>query len=319
MREAGIELAPLLAKAGLTSRQIEDSKARISVESQIRFLVLAANALNDKFLGFHLAVDYDLREIGLLYYVLASSEVLGDALRRAERYSAIVNEGVAVRFRDGRHTTITCNYVGVERTSDRHQIEFWLTSVIRICRQLTSHHLVPIRVKIIHHRKGIPRELAAFLGCNIDFGANVDEVLFPGNIKHLPVVSADPYLNKLLINYCEEALAHREANRGTLRSTLEHAIALLLPHGQAQAGAVARRLGMSQRTLARRLSSEGLTFAGILTELRADLAERYLQDEDLTISQISWLLGYREVSAFTRAFKHWTGKTPSEARYQAGL
>jgi AraC-like DNA-binding protein len=73
---------------------------------------------------------------------------------------------------------------------------------------------------------------------------------------------------------------------------------------------------MSPRTLARRLEAEGLTFAGVLIELRADLARRYLQDEDLPISEIAWLLGYREVSAFTHAFKRWTGKTPRQARSQ---
>ena len=76
---------------------------------------------------------------------------------------------------------------------------------------------------------------------------------------------------------------------------------------------------MSPRTLTRRLAAEGLTFVGSLSELRADLAKRYLQDEDLAISQIAWLLGYQEVSAFTHAFKRWTGKTPREARSQENV
>jgi AraC-like DNA-binding protein len=71
---------------------------------------------------------------------------------------------------------------------------------------------------------------------------------------------------------------------------------------------------MSQRTLARRLSSEGLTFAEVLDRLRSDLATRYLSDADLSISQVAWLLGYREVSAFTHAFKRRTGMTPRDMR-----
>jgi AraC-like DNA-binding protein len=100
---------------------------------------------------------------------------------------------------------------------------------------------------------------------------------------------------------------------------LENAIVPLLPHGKARADEVAGRLGLSPRTLARRLASEGLTFEGILSELRADLAKRYLRDEALAISQIAWLLGYKEVSAFTHAFKRWTGKTPREARSQENV
>jgi AraC-like DNA-binding protein len=77
---------------------------------------------------------------------------------------------------------------------------------------------------------------------------------------------------------------------------------------------IARRLGMSPRTLARRLAEEGLTFSTVLEGLRTALARRYLQDEDLPISKIAWLLGYGEVSAFTHAYKRWTGRTPREAR-----
>jgi AraC-like DNA-binding protein len=71
---------------------------------------------------------------------------------------------------------------------------------------------------------------------------------------------------------------------------------------------------MSPRTLGRRLAAEGFTFTSVLDRLRVDLAQRYLQEEDLTISKIAWLLGYQEASAFTHAYKRWTGRTPREAR-----
>jgi AraC-like DNA-binding protein len=77
---------------------------------------------------------------------------------------------------------------------------------------------------------------------------------------------------------------------------------------------VARSLGMSKRTLARRLSDEGLNFTEVLQQLRRNLAVRYLDDPKLHISKIAWLLGFNEVSAFTHAFKRWTGKTPSQMR-----
>jgi AraC-like DNA-binding protein len=316
-RHARVGLPALLSKAGLTDEQIADPSARVNVGSQIRFLGLVADALNDDFLGFHLARDFDLREVGLLYYVLASSDVIGDSLRRAERYSGIVNEGVFMRLGVGSETAVTFSYVGVERHSDRHQIEFWLTSLVRICRQLTNRRLFPSRVKVVHSRTGVERELCSFLGCDVEFGADRDEVAFPEAVKSMPVVSADPYLNKILLRYCEDALAHRVARRGSLRPDLENAIAPLLPHGKARAGDVARKLGMSERTLARRLSAEGLTFTGVLDELKHGLADSYLKEPGLPISQMAWLLGYREVSAFTHAYKRWTGKTPRQMRSRA--
>ncbi len=312
----GIDVAPLMAKAGVKRQQIEDDKIWLTVKSQVKFMGLIADALQDDLLGFHLARDFDLRELGLLYYVLNSSDQLRDALHRVARYSAIVNEGFSLHVREGEDLAVTFAYVGVERLSDRHQIEAWVTALVRICRQLTDRRLLPSCVTFVHHRKSGCRELDSFMGCDVVFGADADEVEFPGSARQMPVTSADPYLNGLLVKYCEEARSHRDRPRGAFRVDVENAIAPLLPHGKARAAEIARMLGMSPRTLARRLAAEGLTFAGVLNELRVDLARRYLQDEDLTISEVAWLLGYREVSAFTHAFKRWTGKTPRQARAQ---
>jgi AraC-like DNA-binding protein len=316
---AGIDLEPLLNEAGLTRGQIEDRGARVDAQDQIRLVELAAHALQDDFLGFHLGRDFDLRETGLLYYVLASSELLGDALQRVARYSAIANEAVSLCCVQGNDIALVFNYLGVARHSDRHQIECWMTALVRTCRQLTGQRLLPSRVKFMHRRSEDCSEFSKFLGCSIVFGADTDEIAFPKTIGRMPVVSADHYLNELLIKYCDDALSHRRAGQADLRLRLENAIAPLLPHGEARAEDVARRLGMSQRTLARRLSAEGLTFTGVLDHLRSDLAKRYVSDPDLSISQIAWLLGYQEVSAFTHAYKRWTGKTPREMRAQAGF
>ncbi len=314
VRRAGIELAPLLKKSGLTDRQLKDRAARLSVHHQIQFLNLAASALGDEFLGFHLAQLPDLREMGALYYVAASSETLGDALRRAARYSSIGNEGLSLKYFEKDDVRITFDYVGIARHSDRHQIEFFMTALVRLCRQLTGLRLVPSRTRLTHRRSNQGgSELAAYLGGDIIFGARADEMIFIGSTKDIPVASADPYLNELLVANCEQALAHRPTNRGTFRSEVENAIVPMLPHGKVRASEIAARLGLSQRTSARRLALEGVTFSEVLESLRGDLARRYLSDPDLSISRIAWLLGYQEVSAFTHAFKRWTGMTPREA------
>ncbi len=313
-RRAGIELKPLLIKAGLTDQQIKDRAARLPVHHQIRFLNLVASALGDEFLGFHLAQLPDLRELGVLFYVAASSETLGDALQRAARYSSIGNEGLSLKCLEEEDIRIAFDYVGIARHSDRHQIEFFMTVLIRLCRQLTGLRLVPSRTRLTHRRSNQGRsELAAYFGGRITFGARADELTFVGSVKDVTVSSADPYLNELLVANCEQALSHRPANRGAFRSAVENAIVPLLPHGKVRASEIAARLGLSQRTSARRLTMEGVTFSEVLESLRGDLARQYLSDPDLSISRIAWLLGYQEVSAFTHAFKRWTGKTPREA------
>jgi len=312
----GIDPQPLLKQANLTLHQIKNTALRLNVGDQIKFLNLAADALQDDLLGFHLAQSPDLREFGFLYYVSASSDTLGDALHRLARYASIANEGVSPRYSDHRDVVVTFHYVGISRHLDRHQMEFFITSLVRLCRQLTGSRLSPRRVRFAHRRDGKFSELTDFFGSDIEFGAKIDDVSFTTASRDMQIVSADHYLNKLLINYCEEALRRRPASRGPFRSSVENAIVPLLPHGKAKVDEIARRLGVSQRTLARRLSSERMSFSGVLENLKNDLADRYLADTDLSISQVAWLLGYQEVSSFTHAFKRWTSKTPRQARTQ---
>jgi AraC-like DNA-binding protein len=117
-----------------------------------------------------------------------------------------------------------------------------------------------------------------------------------------------------LTGYCEEILASREDSSPGLRHGVERIIARLLCRGEAETEVVADELGMSVRTLARRLGDLGVTFAQILDELRHDLALRYLRDPNLSLSQIAFLLGYSELSAFSHAFRRWTRTTPGEWR-----
>jgi AraC-like DNA-binding protein len=103
-------------------------------------------------------------------------------------------------------------------------------------------------------------------------------------------------------------------NGASPRAAVENAILPLLPHGKARIGKVAEDLGVSSRTLSRRLEAEGVTFAQVFDEMRADLAEGYLSDRSLSITHIAWLLGFQEASAFTHAYKRWTGKPPTDRR-----
>jgi AraC-like DNA-binding protein len=313
--EKGADVEGLLKESGLSRERIDDPSVRLEVQSQIKFLDLVAKAIDDDLLGFHLSQRFELRELGLPYYVLASSETLDEALRHAARYSSVVNDGIRLTLREQRKFSIVVDYVSVARHSDQHQIEFWIAALVRICRQITNRRLTPDSVTFAHRREP-SKELSAFFGCDIRFGGDIDETVFSPSIRDLAVVSGDPYLNQLLIKYCEEALGYRIASQKSFAPTVENTIALLMPHGKAQAAEVARKLGVSQKTLGRRLRSEGLRFAGVRQRLRCDLAKRHLADKTLSISKIAWLLGYRDVGAFTNAFKRWTGTAPRAFRQQ---
>jgi AraC-like DNA-binding protein len=190
-----------------------------------------------------------------------------------------------------------------------------MVTLVRICQRVTDNQLAPLRLRVRHYRADPPAEFKAFFGADIEFGADADELIFSTPVASLPIVGRDTYLNTLLRRYAEEALVSKpRAACGGTRSRVESTLAQLLPHGRAGLPEVARRLGMSSRTLSRRLSDEGPAFAEILDELRADLAKRYLSDRELPISEIAWLLGYREVTSLTHAFRRWTGLTPRQFR-----
>jgi hypothetical protein len=109
-RNAGVDVPPLLRRVGLTVADIDNESAPLRVATQIKCLNVLAEAMNDRLLGFHLGRSMDLRAGGLLYYVAASSEVLGDALARVARYSAMVNEGIRLHTEVGDRLRIGFTY-----------------------------------------------------------------------------------------------------------------------------------------------------------------------------------------------------------------
>jgi AraC-like DNA-binding protein len=191
-----------------------------------------------------------------------------------------------------------------------------VTTLVRVCRGLTRRSLKPIAVNFVHRDSGEASELEKFLGCPIEFGADTDSIIFDRDAAQLHVVTADPYLNEMLLYYCKQALAHRRSNFSSVRTRIENAITTLLPHGKPKRNAVAQKLGMSSRTLARRLTAEGLSFGEILNQLRSDLAKRYLSEGKFSISEVAWFVGYSGVSAFSHSCKRWTGLNPRKMRHK---
>ena len=205
LRRADIKLEPLLSRVGLTIEQIDDPEQRIDARRQIAFLEMAAKALNDVFLGLSLAEEFDCRDLGLLYYLMASSDTLGDALKRASRYSRITNEAIVLQYLETREPTLRLTYSGIPRHADRQQIEFCILAMVRVSRLLSGRQLLPKHVSIMHVRsKGISK-FAHFLGKNIEFGSGADEIAFPAGCGEWALTNADTRLNKILLKVCKES------------------------------------------------------------------------------------------------------------------
>lgn len=313
LKSRQLDPSPLLERSRISAENLTDD-ARISVTSQIKFLELASEAIKDEWIGLTIAESFDLRELGMLYYVAASSHHLGGALRRLERYVRVSNEAVTMSVLHGRECRVGFSYTGVARHRDRHQAECFIVALLRLCRHLTARKIVPTSVRFAHHRSRDLRRIQKVLHCEPEFDTDGDEIVLEPNVVELPLVSHDPFLNQLMVKDLEAALASRTSRHRPVRAMVENAIVALLPHGKAQFEVVAKRLNMSERTLARRLAREGHTFGDILEELRRDLTVHYLEDPDMAMSQIAWRLGFTHASALSHACRRWFGKSPVEYR-----
>jgi AraC-like DNA-binding protein len=313
LQRHGIDPASLLSQAGLSSAALAN-RHRITATSQIDFLRLVSRALKDNWIGLTLAADFDLREWGMLYYAAASAHRLGDALQRLQRYVQIGNEAVTIRIEKGKLCHIGFSYTGVPRHPDRHQMEFFQYGCVRLCQQLVGRRVTPVAVSFVHHRSGDLREVHRMFGCPVEFDAAADQISFEAGLLDLALVSEDTFLSDVMSECCDEALAKRSLVAGPFRTLVENTIKPLLTYDEVRADVLAQRLAMSERTLARRLAAEGCSFAEVYDDLRRDLAVRYLEEPNLQVSKIAYLLGFHAPSAFSHACRRWTGRSPKELR-----
>lgn len=311
---AGLPAGALARRARLIPRAIQDANVRLDARDQVAFLDSVAAAADDDLLGFHLAQDADLRITGLFYYVLTSSSRLIEVFQRAARYTSLVNEGIRQTCIDRRTIGLELHAASGAQRTNRHEIQFWMTVVLRISRHLTGRHLSPQRVCFAHVRGRNVAELVRYFSCDVEYATPSDSILFDAQARELPIVNADPYLNRLLTDFSEQALRRQHRRGSAFESMVRNAVATLLPHGEASITAVATLLGISERTLARKLAATGTGFATLRTQLRRDLAQDYLAEPTLSISEIAWLLGFSDVAAFSHAFKRWTALSPRQAR-----
>jgi len=314
LRRSGIDPMPLLEIAGLSEQDLNDQDSRISSAAQAELLECAAEALGDPALGLHLATQLDPRELGLVFYIASAAKDLGDALALLCRYSRIVNEAIRVQMnRRNNDLVIEINLVGVRRFGSSQNVELAVAVILKSLRLITGRKVHPKEVTLVHMRESDFREFERFCGCPVAFGGPTDQLVFADESLVVPLITEDVRLLDVLRPVCDEAAKHRGTG-GSLRALVENEAQKLLPHGRAQRQIVARKLAMSTRTLARRLASESTTFEEVVDELRRSLALQYMKTPNLALSQVAWLLGYEGATSFNRAFRRWTGASPSAAR-----
>ncbi len=315
LRRQGLDVERIANEAGLEMRTLNREEAWIPFPKHAALLEIAADETGDDFFGLHLAAQADPRDVGALGYIGLSSRTLGDALLNLEKYLATVTE--ALRIELSIHDALArVTFAPADPSFLRHRqaMEFGSGVFVKIYQFFTKSEIAPVEVAFVHRFDGDTQEHQRIFGCPVVFGQKHNQVNLNRRDLTVPIESADDRLLKILISHCDEILKKHARSNPEHITTLERCIIDLLPTGRAKARLVATELGMSERTLVRHLAEMGTSFTETLKKLRHELALKYISQPELSLTQIAFLLGYSNQSAFSAAFKRTTGLTPREMR-----
>jgi AraC-like DNA-binding protein len=307
-----------LRDAGLPRGVLSDGSEAVGCDAFVAFLEQAARRAGDDLLGFRLGLAYDLRASGLAGYVAIAAATLREAMTNAVRFGALRDTSAvyALETGDGLFRFRIDSRSAPMRAS-RQATEFKAALVLAACHRWIGAGFRPIEMRFAHPRNGGHRAMEREFNCPVRFAAEATEMVLGPEHMDLPVRGADPYLLALVTRHAEAALAEAaRAGHGALRARVERMVLEALPKGALTLGEVADALGVGERTLARRLARDGASFRQIVDTVRLDLAKGYLAAPELSLAQIAYLLGYAEQSAFTNAFRRWTGRSPRRFRME---
>jgi AraC-like DNA-binding protein len=321
LRKREIATVSLVHRAGLSAHDLallagdDPINDRISAVGQAKLLDYAAEALDDTAFGIHLAEEADPRDAGIFFYAASSANNIGKALALYARYFRIVNDGLRLKLKPKPNgVAVEVEFVDLPRQIARQTVEFGIASMVKGLREAAGRNIRPAKVTFTHMRTSDLSEFERFFGCRVEFGACSDLFEFSNEALDTPLVTPEPKLLKALTTFCEMAAKERHTAAGTLRAVVENELEKLLPQGKIRKEIAAMRLGLSARTLSRRLAEEGATYEEVVHDVRRSLALQYIREPGLSLSQIAWLLGFEEPASFTHAFRRWTGRSPSAAR-----
>jgi AraC-like DNA-binding protein len=274
----------------------------------------AVQRSGDEALGLHLGEQLPLGALSALDYLCQHARTLRDVFTHLARFQRLINDAVVMTIEDRGADTILHHRLDFPpRGAPRAAAEMALSGWITRARQLSGVDVVPKEVRFRHAQPAAVAEHRRIFRAPIRFGCPESSLVLDRATAALPVVARDAGLALVLERHVEALIARLPAS-DSLVSRVRRAASDLMATGSVGPAAVAARLGVSPRTLQRRLADEGTTLEKVLDTLRCELAARYLREERMSIAEAALLLGYSEPSAFHRAFRRWTGTTPDAWR-----
>jgi AraC-like DNA-binding protein len=311
--------AALLREARLDEAQLRDPDARVPRSALVRLWYAVASRVPDPTLGLRLGTEVRAREFGLVGYTMALSQTVAAALQRLARYERILSDALVVALEAEAEAEATWVRLDVEPAlrAFRPAADFRLAALLALCREIAAAPIIPLTVQLPYRRPEDVRAYERFYRAPLEFGALATACLLRNDDLARPVVAADVTLTGYLDHLAAQILAAL-GGEDTLRDQVRRVLWSELSAGVPGLDRVGRVIGMSPRTLQRRLREEGTTFTAVLTQLRHDLARPLLGDGRLAVAEVAFLLGYEDPSAFHRAFRRWSGRSPQAFRRAAG-
>lgn len=313
LEEYGVDPEPLFRTSGIAPEMLKRPNARLPAQACNAAWLRASSRIADPSFGVKFGLHWHPSMFGPLGYAWLASTSLRTALGRLARYTDLVLERGAVEVTDlrGGDVMVTLTYRGIPFTLPA-LADALLSLVMRLCRLNCGDAVNPTRVTLFHSAPPDPGSYFTYFRCPIDFDADGDSLTLAKSVVDAPLPSANAHLAHLNDQEVIRYLAL--LNRDRVTDRVQAAIIEQLASGGVSSETVAKALHISNRTLHRQLQSEGTTFKDVLENTRRKLAEVYLTDGSINLTQIAFMLGFAEPSSFTRAYRRWTGHAPSAAR-----
>ncbi|EDY86338.1 transcriptional regulator, AraC family [gamma proteobacterium HTCC5015] len=307
MQEMGLDCEAIYGSVGLADEPPDPNERRDNA-FQEHFWRTAERISNDPDIGLHVGKRMPAVRGQVLEYLFLSSPTFGAGLQRAIAYQGLMTDVLQFELKvEGERAQLA----GVSHPV-RHYVEFALCIVITMLRQVTEDDFQPLKIYLTHFNGAAEKEYQRVWGCPVQLGAAEGMVEFDAALLDRPSPAAEPGLLAVHEKIAQERL--EDLQRRDLLWRVESTLGGLLEQGDASLGQVAKQLGLSERQLRAELSQLDTSFNRLLAQYRERLARRLLSRTTEPLQQIVYLTGFSEASAFTRAFKRWTGESPMAYR-----
>ncbi|MGZ9005602.1 MAG: AraC family transcriptional regulator [Burkholderiales bacterium] len=311
---AGANPDEVLRAVGLEASAIADPDAFIRASSFAQVLEQAVHATGDKDFGLHFGERFDPKDIGTLSYVVLNSPTVATASANIERYLHIHNEAARASFRiEGERGYLRFLVDASRKNLARQHTEYSMAVVVKTFQAIAGRQWKPLGIEFIHDIPAVTSEHLRVFGTRPAFGREVNAMIVEREFVERLIPSADRRLYGILKKHAERILQEMPPQDDFL-ATVRTAIAESMGEGDPTLARVGGKMATSARTLERRLKEHGTGYKQLVDDTRLRFALDYLKERRHTLTEMAFLLGYSEVSAFNRAFKRWTGLTPLEYR-----